>query len=351
MQSEIIIISGFLGAGKTTLIQAFLKKLPSNEKVVLVENDFGDISVDAALLKSGGIEVREINAGCICCSLSGDFIKAMKELLERYHPDKVIIEPSGVGKLSDIVKACSDPLIVPLAKVISKITVADVNRYKMYLDNFGEFFEDQIENADLVLLNRTEESTEKAASARGMVKELNPRAVIFGSMDELLSAYAQKQAQPCQCPHCRAARGEDAHNHGHSHSHSHEKHVNGAGEPCGHAHNHGHVHSHDHGCACGCGHDHDHAHDHAAEDIFDTVTIHTEKVFQEADLRERMTRLEKAAKGTLLRAKGIVRGPRGYLNLQYVPGDVQITDCAAPGDMICFIGRNLSKEGLTGLFA
>ena len=146
MTTEIYIISGFLGAGKTTLIQKLIKESFQKDKVVLIENDFGEISIDAALLKSSGIEVKEINAGCICCSLSGDFVKAVKELLDRFHPDKIIIEPSGVGKLSDIVKACSDQRIQQLAKVKSKITIVDVKRCKVYLHNFGEFFEDQIEN-------------------------------------------------------------------------------------------------------------------------------------------------------------------------------------------------------------
>lgn len=182
MATEIYVISGFLGAGKTTLIQKLLKEAFRKEKVVLIENDFGEISVDAALLKSGGIEVKEMNSGCICCSLSGDFVKALKELLDRFHPDKIIIEPSGVGKLSDIMKACSDPRVQALAKVKAKITVVDVKRCQMYLDNFGEFFEDQIQNANVILLSRTESFSDKINDAYRLVKSLNAHSTILSKL-------------------------------------------------------------------------------------------------------------------------------------------------------------------------
>ena len=179
MAAEIFVISGFLGAGKTTLIQKLLKEAFAKEKVALIENDFGEISVDAALLKSGGVEVREINSGCICCSLSGDFVKSLKELLDRFHPDKIVIEPSGVGKLSDIIKACSDPRILPHAEVKGKITIVDIKRYKMYLDNFGEFFEAQIQNADAVLISRVDDFPGRVNAAYEIVKGLNTHAVVF----------------------------------------------------------------------------------------------------------------------------------------------------------------------------
>lgn len=317
MSTEIFVISGFLGAGKTTLIQKLLKEAFHNEKIVLIENDFGDISVDAALLKSGGIEVREMNSGCICCSLSGDFIKALKELLNRFQPDKIIIEPSGVGKLSDIMKACSDPRILPLAEVKAKITIADVKRCKMYLDNFGEFFEDQIKNADTVLLSRTEEFPDKINAAREMIKELNPHAAIFSKPWDQING-----AQILQ---------------------GHHVHTNGCTCGCHGAHGHSnHQHSHDHNCSCG--------HNHAAEDIFDTVTIRTNQVFSMEDLKARVSTMEKGSKGTILRAKGIVRGPGGYINLQYLPGDIKMTECTAKGDMLCIIGRDLNRQELCTLF-
>lgn len=317
MSTEIFVISGFLGAGKTTLIQKLLKEAFHSEKIVLIENDFGDISVDAALLKSGGIEVREMNSGCICCSLSGDFIKALKELLNRFQPDKIIIEPSGVGKLSDIMKACSDPRILPLAEVKAKITIADVKRCKMYLDNFGEFFEDQIKNADTVLLSRTEEFPDKINAAREMIKELNPHAAIFSKPWDQING-----AQILQ---------------------GHHVHTNGCTCGCHGAHGHlNHQHSHDHNCSCG--------HNHAAEDIFDTVTIRTNQVFTMEDLKARVSTMEKDSKGTILRAKGIVRGFGGYINLQYLPGDIKMTECAAKGDMLCIIGRELNRQELCTLF-
>ncbi|WP_333646190.1 CobW family GTP-binding protein [Lacrimispora sp.] len=317
MSTEIFVISGFLGAGKTTLIQKLLKEAFHNEKIVLIENDFGDISVDAALLKSGGIEVREMNSGCICCSLSGDFIKALKELLNRFQPDKIIIEPSGVGKLSDIMKACSDPRILPLAEVKAKITIADVKRCKMYLDNFGEFFEDQIKNADTVLLSRTEEFPDKINAAREIIKELNPHAAIFSKPWDQING-----AQILQGNHV---------------------HTNGCTCGCHGAHGHlNHQHSHDHNCSCG--------HNHAAEDIFDTVTIRTNQVFSMEDLKARVSTMEKDSKGTILRAKGIVRGSGGYINLQYLPGDIKMTECAAKGDMLCIIGRDLNRQELCTLF-
>lgn len=326
MSTEIFVISGFLGAGKTTLIQKLLREAFQSEKVVLIENDFGDISVDAALLKSGGIQVKEMNSGCICCSLSGDFIKALRELLERFHPDKIVIEPSGVGKLSDIMKACSDPRILPLAEVKAKITIADVKRCKMYLDNFGEFFEDQIQNADAVLLSRTEEFPGKVNAAQEIIKGLNPRAVIFSKPWDQINSDEILNPRPNAC--IRIER--------HAHLHDckcgcHDAHSNAE-----------HRHDQEHNCSCG--------HNHAAEDVFDTVTIRTNRIFSIEDLKARVSNMERNAKGTILRAKGIVRGPSGYMNLQYLPGDIEVTKCSTSGDMLCIIGRNLNRQELCALF-
>lgn len=343
MATEIYIISGFLGAGKTTLIQKLLSEAFAQEKVALIENDFGEISVDAALLKSSGVEIREISAGCICCSLSGDFVSALKDLLKRYQPDKIIIEPSGVGKLSDIVTACADPQIQSLAKVKSRITVADAKRCKMYLENFGEFFINQIENADVVLLSRAELSPDQAAPARRLVKKLNPHARLFSE------PWEQIAAGEILAPHPREAHcGHDhhcSHSHEHSHAepiccdhHSHDHHSH-AGLACFDHHDH-----HEHHGACGRGHNH------AAEEIFDTVTIRTKRRFRTEDLLSLVSRMEQSAKGSILRAKGIVQGTGGYLNFQYLPGDVQITNSAVGGDMLCFIGRHLNRQELTALF-
>lgn len=329
MSTEIFVISGFLGAGKTTLIEKLLREAFQNEKVVLIENDFGDISVDAALLKSGGIEVKEMNSGCICCSLSGDFIKAIKELLDRFHPDKIIIEPSGVGKLSDIMKACSDPRILPLAKVKAKITIADVKRCKMYLDNFGEFFEDQIQNADAILLSRVGEFPDKVDAAQKIIRGLNPHAVIFSK------PWGQINVNEILHPH----RDDHAPIEHHAHTHDCK-----CGCGCHDAHSHmEHEHTHAHKCSCG--------HNHRAEEIFDTVTIRTNRVFSIEDLKARISNMERSARGTILRAKGIVRGTRGYMNLQYLPGDIKVTKCTASGDMLCIIGHNLNRQELCTLFS
>lgn len=319
--TEIYIISGFLGAGKTTLIQKLLQETFKKEKIVLIENDFGEISIDAALLRSGSVEVKEINAGCICCSLSGDFVKALKELLDRFHPDKIVIEPSGVGKLSDIMKACSDPRIQPMAKVKAKMTVVDVKRCKTYLDNFGEFFEDQIQNADVILLSRTEDFPDKVEEACRLVKSLNGHASI------LVKPWSQLTAAEILFPRPHHVHGEHC------------------GHPPGCGHDGGHNHEeqgHDHPCS--------HTHDHAAEDIFDTVTIRTKRMFSVEDLKARIGNMEHHATGTILRAKGILRGPKGYLNLQYLPGDIKITNCATGGDTLCIIGRNINRQELSSFF-
>lgn len=307
MTTEIYVVSGFLGAGKTTLIKKLLKEEFQKEKVILIENDFGEISVDAALLRSGNIEVKEMNSGCICCSLSGDFIKALKEVLDRFHPDKVIIEPSGVGKLSDIKKCCLDPRIRSLAKVKLTITVVDVKRCKMYLDNFGEFFEDQIHNADTILLSRTENFPDRVDAARKLVRGLNTRSVILTKpWDEINASEILLN-----------------------------KYNNGTNEQCG-----------------VCGHDHhgDCDHNHPAEDAFDTVTIRTKQIYDTGELKALVSAMERNTKGTVLRAKGIVRSTNGYINLQYLPGDIQVSECSAAGGMLCIIGRNLNRRELCTLF-
>lgn len=329
--TEIFVISGFLGAGKTTLIQKLLKEVFHNEKVVLIENDFGDISVDAALLKSTGIEVKEINSGCICCSLSGDFIKSLKELLKRFEPDKIIIEPSGVGKLSDIVEACSNPEIIPLAKIKTKITVADVKRCKMYFDNFGEFYENQIGNADTILLSRTDQFPEKVNSAKEIIKSINPNATIFANpwnqitgaeilhpkSNDKIHARKHIHTHECQCS-------------GHNHTHDHDSHC------------HEHETDHDHDCSCN--------HNHDADDIFDTVTIQTDRIFTIRDLKSRVSKMERKSKGSVLRAKGILRESNGYLNLQYLPEHIEISKCSTEGNTLCIIGQNLDEQELYNIF-
>lgn len=335
--AEIYIISGFLGAGKTTLIRKLLKEAFYKEKTVLLENDFGEVSVDAALLKSGGIEVKEINSGCICCSLSGDFVKAVREIHRQYRPDKIVIEPSGVGKLSDVVRACEDPSIQPSANVKRKITVVDAAHCKSYLENFSEFYEDQIQNADVILLSRTVDHPDKTIAAIELIRGLNHHAAILSKPwdqigpDEILFLRHDRLGQgehshDCGCDHCRD-HGHD-HNRGHSREHNHE-------------HEHNYEHNHEHS-----GHDHDHS----AEEIFDTVTIRATRKFTNDELKNFICRLECELRGTVLRAKGILRGTNGYVELQYLPGDLKIRDCDTEGDMLSFIGRDLDRQELIELF-
>ncbi len=330
MTTEINVISGFLGAGKTTLIQKLLKEAFHNDKVVLIENDFGEISVDAALLKAGGVEVREINSGCICCSLSGDFVQALAEILDRFHPDKIIIEPSGVGKLSDIVKACSDQRIHTLAEVKTNITVVDVKRCKTYLENFGEFFEDQIQNADVILFSRTEIFAEKIDDACKLVKELNAHSYILTKPWNQITADEILNPQKLCCEHGERSHEYECKHHG---MHDHGEHEHSC------THDHG---EHEHGCDC--------EHNHSAKEVFDTVTIQTMKIFSPEDLQIRLSKMERSAQGTILRAKGIVRSANGFLNLQYIPGDIQITNCAISGNTLCIIGNDLNQQELGCLF-
>lgn len=316
--AEIYIISGFLGAGKTTLIQKLLKDGFQDKKIALIENDFGDISVDAALLKSGNVEVTEINSGCICCNLSGNFIKALQELLRRFKPDAIFIEPSGVGKLSDIIKSCSDKSIRPFAKVTAKITVADVKRFKIYLNNFGEFFEDQIQNADTILLSHSEDFHHKTNEAIDLIKKLNKNAAILSkpwdkiSIEEILPSKYNSNT--------------------HALLHKHVKKCS-----CNHVH-HNAISSY----ACN--------HSHSAEEVFDTVTIRTSKAFTIEDLESRISYMERNAEGTILRAKGILKGINGYIHLQYLPENINITNCSVDGDMLCIIGQDLNRQELINLF-
>lgn len=310
MGTQIIIISGFLGAGKTTLIQKLLHENLAGEKIALVENDFGEISIDAALLKNGGVQVREINSGCICCSLSGDFVAALEELLRDYRPDRVIIEPSGVGKLSDIVTILADSRIRPLVQSLRRITVVDVKRCGMYLDNFGEFFEDQIESAETVVLSRVEAYSNRVGAAQDIIRGINPKAQVL----------ARGWADLDGAALLRVAAEE------------------GQGDT--HAAEHDHV-GHDH-----AGEDHDH---HDADEFFDTVTLHAGRALSREELRMCLSRLERSAGGTVLRAKGILPAPDGYWNVQYLPGDLLVSPCDSSGDALCVIGRNLNTRELQSL--
>ncbi|NYB75813.1 GTP-binding protein [Sedimentibacter hydroxybenzoicus DSM 7310] len=306
MTAEIYIISGFLGAGKTTLIRKLIGEAFQNSNVALIENDFGDISVDAALMKDTNIEIREMNSGCICCSISGDFVNSVRDLLEKFCPDKIIIEPSGVGKLSDIYKYCLDRRIRELAKVKAKISVVDVRYCKKYLDNFGEFFQDQIENADTVLLSRTNEYPDKIEGASELINNLNTKAPILSKawndiqFDELMPS-SRRRPDYKALGGCRVSK-------------------------------------------------HKHEHKHSADEIFDTITIRTKRTFTYEELTKFIEEIYMRYGEKILRIKGILRSTDGNLNLQYVPGDMNITACSTTGDMLCIIGHGLNRQDIISVF-
>lgn len=318
--TNLYLISGFLGAGKTTLIQKLLTEGFQQQKVALIENDFGDFSVDAALLRDGGYQVRELKAGCICCSLTGDFISALASLLKNYRPDAVLIEPSGVGKLSDVERACRNRRFASFARVAGKLTVVDVKRCASYLENFGAFFEDQIKNADTVLLNRTEWFPEAVPEAAALVKKLNPSARLLTAPWSGLTASdileAPGEAAPAEAP----APG--------AHPCS-----------CGRLHRPGHV------CHC-----HSHTED-EGDDAFDSMTLRLPCVFQPAALGRCIRSLESARCGQVLRAKGIVETESGFLNVQFLPGEYQFQQTRLRGHELCVIGHDLDRARITALFA
>lgn len=321
MSTDVYVVSGFLGAGKTTLIQKLLKESFQNKKVVLIENDFGEISVDAALLKSTGVEVKEINSGCICCSLQGDFRKAIAEIGERYHPDQIIIEPSGIAKLSDVMKSFTNQRIPKNINLKAKITVVDATCCQGYIENFGEFYSDQIENADVILLSRSEAYSHHLNEVCHLLKTINPNAVIFSEPWSRLSSEAILFTTP-------TCLGEDFPPYPKCSSSEHRL--------CDHDYNHNNHPS----CT----------HDHAAADIFDTITIYTQQVFTIEDLNARIRKMEEIFQGKVLRIKGIIHGVNGYLNLQYVPGDLQITETISTGGFLNVIGSGLDKQELPRLF-
>ena len=296
MITEIYIVSGFLGSGKTTLIQKLLNEHFKNEKVALIENDFGDINVDATLLKSTGVKVKEIKSGCICCSLSGDFVKSCRELIDEFNPNKIIIEPSGVGKLSDIIRAFEDHRIKNMVKIKCKITVVDVKRCKMYIENFGEFFIDQISYADSIVLSHTEEFPDMIKETYDLIREINHKFSIFSK--------PWKDIKPLEILY------------------PYKKNNNIIKE---------NINDH---------------HSHLAKEVFETVTIQTNRMFLLDDLKKNILKLENKQFGDIMRLKGIVKGLNGYLNVQYIPGRVNITKCDIEGDKLCVIGQNLKGEEL-----
>ena len=397
--TKIDIISGFLGAGKTTLIKKLLAEAYAGEKLVLIENEFGEISIDGGFLKESGVQVSEMSSGCICCSLVGDFGEALKEVYQQFKPDRILIEPSGVGKLSDVIVAVEDTVKdVPEMVLNSYTTVADGSKVKVYMKNFGEFYNNQIESAGTIILSRTQKlSQEKLEAAVALLREKNAEAAIITTpwdqidgkailsavekvslADELLEAmrheheehehhHHHEHGEDCTCG-CHDHDHEHHHHHDedecccHEHHHDHEEchhehHHHDHDEECCHEHHHEHEHhehhhhhEHDEHCTCGC-HDHDHHHHHADE-VFTSWGVETVKVFAESELRRILTALDSGEYGAVLRAKGIVPAEGGkWLHFDYVPEEHEVRYGAADyTGRLCVIGSKLNEHELHHLF-
>ena len=382
--TKIDIISGFLGAGKTTFIKKLLEEAIAGEKVVLIENEFGEIGIDGGFLKDSGIEIREMNSGCICCSLVGDFGRSLAEVLEKYSPDRVIIEPSGVGKLSDVMKAVCDVAGEIDVALNGSITVVDAQKCKMYMKNFGEFFNNQIESAGMIVLSRTDvANADKVAEAVEMIREKNPKAVIVTTpiasltgaqlldiierpMDDMAADLLEEvhhhhhdEDEECCCGHDH----EHHHHHhdedeecccGHDHEHHHHHHDEDEECCCGHDHEH-HHHHHDEDEECCCGHDHHHHHHHGhdADEVFTSWGLETSRTISREKLDAVLEDLAHSDKyGQVLRAKGMlpdVDGTWYYFDL--VPEEVEIrTGSPIYTGKVCVIGSNLKEDELKEVF-
>ena len=358
--TKIDIFSGFLGAGKTTIIKKLIKEAYAGEKLVLIENEFGDIGIDGGFLKDAGIKVNELNSGCICCSLVGDFAKALNKVYDEYKPDRILIEPSGVGKLSDVIRAVYSAQLAD-CKINTYTAVVDAAKCRMYMKNFGEFFNDQIETANCIIFTHTDTAgEEKLKKAVELVRGRNAKATLVTtdwkelSGADLLSAMEHSDTLTDQLEQLKRDAAEREHDHGHEHEHEHH---HDHGEECGcghhHDHEHHHGHHHDHGEECGCDHHHDHEHHHHADEVFESWGVETAKKFSAEELKDMLSRLTNAVEyGTVLRAKGIVAAKDGgWLHFDYVPGEPDVRNGgAAYTGRLCVIGSKLDKEELAELF-
>ena len=373
--TKIDIFSGFLGAGKTTLIKKLIKESFAGQKVVLIENEFGEIGIDGGFLKESGIQINELNAGCICCSLVGDFRAALQQVVEQYHPDRIVIEPSGVGKLSDVTRAVEGVAEHLDVQLNSFVTVADVNKVKMYMKNFGEFYDDQISHASCIILSRTQTaSEEKIAAAVAMLREKNPTATIVTTAwdaltgEQILNAMSTKDDFKAELIAMAAKANEEhahedeeeehEHHHHHDHDDDHDEHC-----CCGHhhddddddedehEHHHHHDHDDDHDEHCCCGHHHHH-HDHDADEVFTSWGVETAKKFSKADIEHALTELDTGNYGMILRSKGIVDGGAdGWLEFDYVPGEWEVRARGADvGGKLVVIGSKLDEKAIAALF-
>ena len=384
--TKIDIVSGFLGAGKTTLIKKLLAEAFPGEKLVLIENEFGEISIDGGFLKDSGVQISEMSSGCICCSLVGDFNKALKDVHEQFHPDRILIEPSGVGKLSDVIVAVENTVKdVPDMKLNSFVTVADATKVKIYMKNFGEFYNNQIESAGTIILSRTQRlSQEKLEAAVALLREKNPNAAILTTpWDQLdgmtiLSAIEKVSLADELLAHMRAEHEADEAEHEHEHHHHHHDEDEHDHDHCCHHHDHDDDddddHDHEHCCHhhhvedehdhdhhhhhhdgeecddphCGC-----HHHHHHADEVFTSWGTETVKAYSEAELEHILTALDSGEYGAILRAKGIVAAADGgqWLHYDFVPDEHQVR--RGPADYtgrICVIGSQLKEDKLSQLF-
>ena len=378
--TKIDVVSGFLGAGKTTFINRLIKDAYNGEKVVLIENEFGEIGVDGGFLKDAGIEISEINSGCICCSLVGDFSEALKKVKDEFSPDRILIEPSGVGKLSDIIKAVESANIDD-TELNSATVIVDVNKCKMYMKNFGEFFNDQISCASCIIFSHTDVTNEvKLSEALNLVREKNASAAIIttpytklaindiiASMEKksTLDAHLEELMKKDECPVC----GHHHHDHDCCHDHEHEHHHHD--HDCCHEHEHDHDHEHhhhDHDCChehdhdhehhhhdhdCCHDHEHEHHHHHHADEVFTSWGKETVNKYTEAKIAEILSILDTTdSYGFILRAKGIVEDPNGeWVYFDYVPEEINVRK-GSPSSIgkICVIGSNLNEDAITKLF-
>ena len=394
--TKIDIFSGFLGAGKTTLIKKLIKEAFQGEKIVLIENEFGEIGIDGGFMREAGIQVNELNSGCICCSLVGDFREALKKVVETYHPDRILIEPSGVGKLSDVTRAVEGVGETLPVSLNSFVTVADVNKVKMYMKNFGEFYDDQISHASCIILSRTGSADEKKiAAAVALIQEKNPTATIVTTdWNELtgaqivsvmdgkrdLVAELLSEAQASNAAHADEDEEEHHHHHHdhdedghecchhhhdhddddddedeHEHHHHHDEDDDHGHECCHHHHDHDddddeHEHHHHHDGECCCGHHHHH-HDHDADEVFTSWGHETAHKYSHDELESILTVLDSGEYGAVLRAKGIVDGGDTWYEFDMVPGEHEIRTCGPDvTGKVCVIGSRLKEHEVEELF-